>query len=138
MEFILAKDVDKVLITRRSYVLYKIFYMIFSLSAEDEKFQKDLKEGAQCVYTSHSLPLLLGKNENRAVLIVDDIIVNGRTILNVIKKFSGKNPNLKINVWCLRCNIEAAFLPELKPFLKHVIYVSPYEWENILAFGRPL
>lgn len=85
MEFILAKDVDKVLITRRSYVLYKIFYMIFSLSAEDEKFQKDLKEGAQCVYTSHSLPLLLGKNENRAVLIVDDIIVNGRTILNVIK-----------------------------------------------------
>lgn len=131
MEFILAKDVDKVLITRRSYVLYKIFYMIFSLSAEDEKFQKDLKEGAQCVYTSHSLPLLLGKNENRAVLIVDDIIVNGRTILNVIKKFSGKNPNLKINVWCLRCNIEAAFLPELKPFLKHVIYVSPYEWEIV-------
>lgn len=126
-------NIDKVLITRRSYVLYKIFCMIFlaSMDPEDAEIKEILKKGTQRVYTSHSLPLVLAKKDDKSLLIVDDIIVNGRTILDVIHKFGGEHSEWKLTVWCLRCNAKATFLDELKNYLKHVIYISPYEWEMV-------
>lgn len=126
-------NIDKVLITRRSYVLYKIFCMIFlaSVDPEDAVIKDILKKGTQRVYTSHSLPLILAKKYDKSLLIVDDIIVNGRTILDVINKFGGKQSGWKITVWCLRCNTTATLLDDLKHYLTHVIYISPYEWEMV-------
>lgn len=91
-QFILASNVDKLLITRRAYILYKIFYKIISISeAQDDKKAKDAiatrGDCSTCVYTTHSIPLLLGKSEKRPLLIVDDVIVNGRTIVQVTHKF---------------------------------------------------
>lgn len=131
--FITTSNVDKLLITRRAYVLYKIFCKIFfaSQSEKDNDVKQAIKETSQCVYTTHSLPLLLAKREKKALLIVDDIIVNGRTIFNVIRKFQKKDSAWKLNLWCLRCNEKAAFLKELKPYLKHAIFLSPYEWEMV-------
>ena len=132
-KFILAEDIDRILITRRSYVLYKAFSMIFSVSThdDDQKVREVLKKGTPRIYTSHSLPILMAQRENKSLLIGDDVIVNGRTILNVINKFRDKDDGWTFNVWCLRCNAEAARLNDLKPFLKHVIYVSPYAWERV-------
>lgn len=112
-------NIDKVLITRRSYVLYKIFCMIFlaSMDPEDAEIKEILKKGTQRVYTSHSLPLVLAKKDDKSLLIVDDIIVNGRTILDVIHKFGGEHSKWKLTVWCLRCNAKATFLDELKNYL---------------------
>lgn len=131
-EFI-RTNIDKVLITRRSYVLYKIFCMIFlaSVNPEDAEVRNILEKGTQRVYTSHSLPLVLAKKTDKSLLISDDIIVNGRTLLDVIDKFGGEQSEWKLTVWCLRCNAKAAFLGKLKYYLKHVIYISPYEWEMI-------
>lgn len=133
--FIVATNVDKILITRRSYVLYKIFCKIFFVSQleEDAKAQKALEKNVNCVYTTHSLPLLFAKTqaEKKALLIVDDVIVNGRTINNVIEEIQGKSKDWKINLWCLRCNVEAAYFKELEPYLRHAIFLSPYEWEMV-------
>ena len=40
--FITVQDVDKILVTRRSYVLYKIFCKIFAISSskQDDKVKK--------------------------------------------------------------------------------------------------
>lgn len=135
-QFILASNVDKLLITRRAYILYKIFYKIISISeAQDDKKAKDAiatrGDCSTCVYTTHSIPLLLGKSEKRPLLIVDDVIVNGRTIVQVTHKFQNVDKDWKIYLWCLRCNEEAAFVQEIQPYLKHVFFVTPYEWEII-------
>ena len=134
-QFILKTEVDKILITRRAYVLYKIFYKIFSVS-EAQKY-KDVKDAikngnaSKCVYTTHSVPLLLRKSEKKPLLIVDDVIVNGRTIDRVIEKFKKVDEDWKITLWCLRCNEKAAYYEQLSNYLTHVIFVTPYEWEII-------
>ena len=133
--FIVTPNVDKILITRRSYVLYKIFCMIFSVSQleEDKKAYDALKYNRNCVYTTHSLPLLFARKQEkkRALLIVDDVIVNGRTINKVIQEIKARDLNWKINLWCLRCNVEAAHFNDLKSYLRHAIFLSPYEWEMV-------
>ena len=62
---------------------------------------------------------------------MDDVIVNGRTIHDLISKIQSKDQDWKINLWCLRCNIKAAYFNNLDKYLRHAIFLSPYEWEMV-------
>lgn len=120
--FITVNCVYKVLLTRRSYVLFKIFYDIL---LHDERI-KLVPFGN--FFNTHSLNEIPDSVED--ILVCDDIIVNGRTICYVKEKLKKKSA-ANIAIWCLRCSSEAAFLDEIRPLLRHVIYVQAYEWERL-------
>ncbi len=110
----------KVFLTRRAFVLYKLFRIVFGnkIEAYGE------------IYNTHSLPLLKNTKEGK-ILVVDDIIVHGRTMTRIVEKLQNWNINKeRIVLWCIRCNSKACNLENLKPFLKHVIYVTPEQWER--------
>ena len=119
-QFILADCNYKVLLTRRSYILYKIFLNIIS----KEKGGAVKIKGK--IFNTHSAGLIpRGVNK---VLICDDIIVNGRTMKDVVKKLEKEGVE-KIPIWCLQCNSEAAFLGLFEKNICHAEFVQPYEWE---------
>ena len=125
-EVIESKCPNKILVTRRSYILYKIFEKIYK---EEHADNGEEILGNTRIYNTHSISLINATDEN--VLIIDDIIVNGRTMMGIVKKLNDKNiPKSKISIWCLRCNSKAKFLESIKPFFKHVIYVTQYEWKR--------
>lgn len=110
----------KVFLTRRAFVLYKLFQTVFG--NEIEAYGK--------MYNTHSLPLLKNTEQGK-ILIVDDIIVHGRTMTRIVDKLQEWNiDKTRIVLWCIRCNSKACNLEKLKPFLKHVIYVMPEQWEK--------
>ncbi len=109
----------KVFVTRRAYVLYKIFECVLGQNAHSYG----------SFYNTHSLPILK-EIRNEKILIVDDIIVHGRTMDGIIRKMLNWGITKdQIVLWCIRCNTNACKLDELKKYLKHVIYVMPDEWE---------
>ncbi len=104
----------KILVTRRAYLLYKIFASIFSLfpEARPEIEEEYVIRGEIC--NSHSLDSIDKSEikEQDRFLIFDDIIVHGRAIKNTVKKVMEKNVVLKnISVWCLFEKENANCLP---------------------------
>lgn len=104
-----SKDFQyKILVTRRAYLLYEIFAVIFSFVKEarpnhEAEFQIEGK-----IYNSHSLPLLstldayTSDAKKERYLIFDDIIVHGRAISKTFEKLKSKNiDSQNISVWCL-------------------------------------
>lgn len=122
-------------LTRRAYLLYKIFERIHE---SEETGQSTEKETKVILCNTHSLATLDIKPEDK-VLIFDDIIVQGSSMLAAgknVKKISaaGSYPD----VWCIFCNSNAAFLKtiknlknsDLQSILKIVRYVNPIEWKE--------
>ena len=95
-ELIKTKSFDSVvLVTRRAYVLYKLFSNVI----QQEEFDLDKKK----YYTTHSMWMI---PSGCSVLIFDDIIVNGGTIertISALEDMGHKN----ISVWCVWCNGKA-------------------------------
>lgn len=129
----------KVLLTRRSYVLFKIFENIFenyNEEVENETKERKLKSFDKFgkFLNTHSLCSLYDeeKKENIKILIIDDIIINGRTIKNIfdnlIEKFEYKKDN--IIIWSLYTNIEANCLDSYRQNLIHTKFVLSYEWQK--------
>ncbi len=118
-----AECAYKILITRRSYLLFCFFRSIL-----EQELGKELKHCGSFL-NSHSIDCVPADYEGK-ILIVDDIIVNGRTVHDVIKKVCRITGSENVAVWCIRCNAEAKFLDEIERFLKHVIYIMPHEWEG--------
>ena len=108
----------KVLVTRRSYVLYKIFKKILKCKIRGN------------VYNTHSLPLLQ-KNSNSnssSIIIIDDIIISGNTIEKIVCSLKQDGWDEEhINVWCLRCIIDAPRMHILKKYLSHAIFATRYQ-----------
>lgn len=99
----------KILVTRRAYLLYKIFAAIFQYVEKARPTTETEFQIQGEIYNSHSLPLLStsafssgdGNNSNR-FLIFDDIIVHGRAINKTFEEL--KNQEIKhtnISIWCL-------------------------------------
>lgn len=117
----------KIFLTRRSYILYRLFMTIFKRELDSFKIQGT-------VYNSHSVKALrnignkLGTNK---LLILDDIIINGRTIKGVIdelaKHFEDVSPE-NVNVWCMVGNEEAKCLDAIEDYITNVDYVSQDIW----------
>lgn len=126
----------KILITRRSYVLFKIFENIFESIPEEIEGVSFEKKGV--FINTHSVDLLKKYDsilENKKILIVDDIIINGRTVRAVLKKFLSLNYN-KLKIWCINCNVDAKCLDNfnnssIKEYFGHVRYVMPNEWPKL-------
>lgn len=71
-----------VLTTRRSFVLYKIFEKIFKEEGQTTK---------NIVFTCHSFSLLKKEDILKdKLLIVDDIMINGRTVKKLFKRLNDK------------------------------------------------
>ena len=115
----------KVLVTRRSYVLFKIFESI--ILSELEENPPSIYRGM--ILNTHSLHLL-PKEGNAKVLIIDDILVNGRTFSKVIDEIIKISPKLDLSIWCLRGNSDAQFLYLIKDKIQRVSYVASYEWKR--------
>lgn len=116
----------KILLTRRSYVLCKIFESI--LDEEYSQIGERLNIVGE-IYNTHSLGQIPSDCKDK-ILVIDDIIVNGRTVRDVIYKLEKRNIK-QISVWCIKCNCQAKYLHFLQSYLKHVEYVMPFEWEQL-------
>lgn len=141
----------KILITRRAYLLYKLFLDIFKyLVNETEDYSKKFKIYGE-FYNNHSMCLLKeilkdSKNRNKKILIVDDIIVHGRAVSNICKILTdyGALKN-HISIWSFLLNSDANCLePYVKAQLKTYKYSSERQWkvtsdvftDAIINYGR--
>lgn len=139
----------KLLVTRRAYLLYELFCLIF------ECFPEEYKEIAECkelvddpgyqfspkgqFYDSHSIFLLKNKEIKKTedtLLIVDDIIIHGRSVSNVYQELFVKL-RLKIEeehvyFWCVYLNQNATcILDEVRDRLTVYRMTSTQEWKTI-------
>ena len=122
-----TKFQNKIFLTRRSYVLYRIFSEIFKNN--DSKFTPH-----GCFFNSHSIISLKGQSnvdDNYQTLIVDDVIINGRTINDTIKTLPFDFDNKRIKVWCIFGNADAKCLDPIEEYIDHIRYVSQDEWRQI-------
>ena len=129
------KYAAKVLITRRAYVLFKMFTDIMTLPEDSNKisyFDLDEFQTKSCpkdhsILNSHSLNYINKiiddtpeeKKADLNILLVDDVIINGRTIskdYDRISKILENNhiPSKNIDVWCLDLNKSVYDLPCIK------------------------
>ena len=127
----------KILLTRRAYVLFKIFESIFN------SFPSELPDGCNeefgvsgIILNTHSIcqiPVIEKNISDAKVLIIDDIIVNGRTVTNVfsdlVKKYGAHADN--VDIWSINCNNEAKCIDSVKDRFKHVIYVPQEDWKML-------
>lgn len=125
----------KILITRRSYVLYKIFETIFK-TFPDELSECEEWKIVGTICNSHSLKQLeyiYTDLEQKTFLIVDDIIINGRTIKNIYNILKTLNiSDNHIKIWTMACNCDALCLDEnIELLFGHVNYVCPEEWKEL-------
>ena len=127
----------KILLTRRAYVLFKIFESIFS-NFPSEIPEKNGKKFAVSgrILNTHSvcqLPVIEKNIRDAKVLIIDDIIVNGRTVANVfsdiVEKYGVQKDN--VHIWSINCNNAAKCINSVKANFKHVIYVPQEEWKML-------
>lgn len=125
----------KILITRRSYVLFKIFKSIFE-NFPCERLSQPQYEVIGTICNTHSLEQLTMLNEaldDKTFLIVDDIVINGRTINNIYETLVSLNiPKHHIKIWVIACNEGALCLDEnIETLFGHVIYVCGDEWKAL-------
>lgn len=108
----------KVMITRRSYSLYKLFTDLLSYDG-NVVYKGNAKPKKGLFLNSHSICYIdhflsehfqLHQNHRVRVLLVDDIIINGRTVSRYYKMIKrildGANIELDydLDVWCLALN----------------------------------
>lgn len=106
----ISKYEYKLLVTRRAYLLYKIFEAVFQcFPGERPNISEPFKSFGK-VYNSHSMFLLTNIFENgngdEKLLVVDDIIVYGRAVSNVMRDLQDKVkiPKNQIYIWCFYKN----------------------------------
>lgn len=93
----------KILVTRRAYLLYKIFVLVFRLFENERPDESKTFYVKGQVYNSHSIELINSFDiAKKRILVFDDIIVHGRTINSTIDRLKklGAKTN-QISVWCL-------------------------------------
>lgn len=129
----------KVFVARHSYVLYKIFLYLFN-SAPEEVCDKNVEFKLKgSIYNSNAIAQLIAKfSENETsskskVLIMDDIIINGRTMTNIVEQLKTNkllnDGNLKI--WCINCYVDGKCIESIKKYFGHYRYVNRNEWEKL-------
>lgn len=120
----ISKYDNKVFLTRRAYVLYKLF------SREYKRENGDFSVYGE-IYNTHSIPILLKKvnSKKESVLIIDDIIINGRTVKNAYKKLKDKFKS--VDIWSIYCNMGAAYFNEIKENVTHTEFVTVDVWERL-------
>lgn len=120
----------KIFLTRRSYVLYKIFVLIFQYENPDFRVCGE-------IYNSHSVKTMeLEKDDvlKSKILVLDDIIINGRTVDKIfreLKNIFGDRCIENTTVWCIVRNQEANCLKEALTHFGHFRYVTPDEWRKL-------
>ncbi len=138
-EICISKDFQyKVLVTRRAYLLYKIFESIFLLCPEtrpDSNMEFHI-QGEIC--NSHSLDSIsLSKiSSEDHCLIFDDIIVHGRAIENTVEKMEKVDIDImNISIWCLLENQDANCLSDkIKDKIAAYKICDEKTWKGILIF----
>lgn len=129
------KYAAKILITRRAYVLFKMFSDIMTSPEDSDKivfWDTEILKSRICpkdhsILNSHSLNYINKiiddtPEEKRAglkFLLVDDIVIHGRTISKEYERIShilnNKHiPSQNIDVWCLDLNKAVYSLPCIK------------------------
>ena len=84
---ILLSDYDLIVFkVRKCYALFRVF----------EPFLKDVS--SKNIISSNCIELYMSDSTISSVLIVDDILIHGRTLLNFKKKLSVILPNAKIDI----------------------------------------
>ena len=120
----------KIMITRRSYVLFKIFEYIFTEEEPDI-----VNKGTNNYYSSNYISQIdfsESSNDTR-ILIVDDIIINGRTIRficdNIYERIGN---NIEIKVLPFLINEKALCIESFRNQLIDdlVLYVPEYYWRE--------
>lgn len=72
----------------------------------------------------------------RKILILDDIIINGRMVndvLDELKEIYRENclNNIAIQVWCIVRNSEAKCIGNISKYFGHYRYVTPDDWKKL-------
>lgn len=102
--FYQVPDFDyKILVTRRSYDLFKIFKIIFQ--------QEEIQHHG-LFYSSNFITQL--ELDNKSVLVFDDIIINGRSVGNIFDFLSNKRNGKNIKLWSFLRNNKAKCLSKIK------------------------
>lgn len=125
----------KILVDGRSYILYKLFLRVFENCPEERlDIHKDFKVIGN-IYNSNFLsPLLYGGLTNEShILVIDDIIVNGRTMTNIVKQIENvlKCEGNNLDIWCINCNSNAKCIQDIKKYFKHCRYVNLEGWKKL-------
>lgn len=128
-----------ILTTRRSYILYKIFERVFGVRSEEEK--KNLPR----VINNHAIEVLrLEDTLKKRVLIVDDILINGRAVKNLKTKLE-QMQIAKLEVLVFAFNRSAKVVRQEDPdYLFNNAnghgfrIVTEEEWQNYSSFCNEL
>lgn len=123
----------KIMITRRSYVLFKIFSRCFEISNDEIKKYGDFYTNN---YISHFTRKQIKSNK---ILIIDDIIINGRTAgatYNELVKICNNNDDTLDNAFisAFLINREGRCLEEIKPYFisdDKIATTNEFGWREI-------
>ncbi len=130
----------KVLLTRRSYVLFKIFEYVFNHFPEERvPFEQSKHETFKLngkflnTHSIYQIPYIGEDLSNKKILIIDDIIINGRTISNICKYLTEEcNITIQnIKIWSIYCNDSAKCISDLQSRFGHVRYVPSDYWKSL-------
>lgn len=126
---------SKIMITRRSYVLFKIM----EKALEDENYKKSGN-----FYTSNFISQISNTNDtgSKTILIMDDIVINGRTMQKYYDKlkkllevkYNGNCKNINIKLHAFLINEDAKCLNNIKDhFINYEdeVKVSEACWRSV-------
>lgn len=124
----------KLLVTRRAFLLYKIFYNIFKNCKEAlEPFGVKEFMPFGKVFNSHSISLLkeINKSEDK-LLISDDIVVHGRSISNIYNEVTSMGIKAEnISIWCIYCSASAECISNVTKKRMLVYHTIGSSWKTV-------
>lgn len=123
----------KLILTRRCFTLFKIFYPILIQKGIENQYGKIITDKALCLYSDEITELLLSSinDENASVLVVDDIIIYGRTINSILDKIVSKideydmRKKLTDNM-LVRCIMQNKFKSQIKEDYSKIVLAQSF------------
>lgn len=129
----------KLLVTRRAYLLYKLFVDIFTFFPEElTAFEKPFETYGK-IYNSHSMHLLKkyfqdDSIQDKRLLIVDDIIVHGRAVSQTCSDLNNEvfAKIEDMSFWCYYLSYDAKCIsPDVKRKLDIYKVTGNQTWKRV-------
>lgn len=123
----------KIILTRRCFTLFKIFYPILIQKGIGNQYGKIITDKALGLYSDEITELLLNSidSENAVVLVVDDIIIYGRTINSILDEIVSKANEYEmrrnlIDNMLVRCIMQNKFKSQIKEEYSKMILAQSF------------
>lgn len=127
----------KIIKTRRAYVLFRIIFEILSNNDDNGISEKQLSNIYTDIFTKskdfRNKIEDIRDDENLNILIIDDILIHGRSMCNLIESIKKISGQVSVNASAIMVSEEAESKPdELCSIMEQdIFYVSEEHWKDL-------